>query len=76
MSLKKERETHDEMERVFRHVDSIRREHDLSYRQLSAKSGVAHATYWNWASGKSPPTLFNFLRYLRTLGLKMTIERI
>lgn len=76
MSLKKEIEIQHELENWFRLVDERRKQSDLSYRQLSAKAGVAHGTYWCWARGKSAPNLQSFLRYCKVLGLKLSAERV
>lgn len=56
-------------------LEGVRHKEERSYRDVTQRVGLAHASYWNWATGASRPKLDTALKYAKALGFKVFLER-
>jgi len=53
---------------------NLRKENDLTQKQVSENTGVSVITVYTWEAGQRQPTLDNFEKVLNKMGYELSIK--
>lgn len=59
---------------IIKTFKDLRRENELTQKQVSENTGVSVITVYTWEAGQRQPTLDNFEKVLNKMGYELSIK--
>jgi transcriptional regulator with XRE-family HTH domain len=59
---------------IIKTFKDLRRENELTQKQVSENTGVSVITVYTWEAGQRQPTLDNFEKVLNNMGYELSIK--